>query len=51
MANRLAQEPAYPQTQAELEAYCERLIEALRMQARRFEDSPERHTMTKEELL
>src|SRR5690349_7229076 len=30
MANRLAHEPAYPQTQAELEAYCERLIEALR---------------------
>ena len=30
MANRLAQEPAYPQTQTELKAYCERLIEALR---------------------
>jgi predicted nucleotidyltransferase len=29
MANRLVHEPAYPQSQAELEAYCERLIEAL----------------------
>jgi predicted nucleotidyltransferase len=30
MAQRLAHEPAYPQTQAELDAYCERFIEALR---------------------
>jgi hypothetical protein len=30
MAHRLTQEPAYPQTRAELEVYCERLIEALR---------------------
>ena len=30
MPYRLTQEPAYPQTRAELEVYCERLIEALR---------------------
>jgi hypothetical protein len=30
MAHRLAQEPAYPLTQVELDVYCERVVEALR---------------------